>query len=358
MKSEISLVDNREVVYESLFNGEMPIEPQPSIEDIGLTGLWRLYTEKFGRNGDDLNGLLNSVPSKVNAILTEHDIHASSGEDNGEAIFSFINPELSLHHVSDVTSNVMAYWEKALYRNNYKSIFGDSKSAEGVREDEKSLRLANYQSTKSLVLETAAAVMQVMPLWSEKPFNPSAAEKNKLALVLANWGPKFFTEWMNGTILRNWINQNAISDDDADAYQELFSPSNLKRFAINNISNPLDAFDKVAANLAYMNDDVIAEYLGWSKEDVNQLFTPGIRRRFAINNISNPLDAFDKVAANLELLTDEVLVECLGWSRDEIKEIFTPGLRVHIAVRYGDDPLSAANDYIEGKIQYFGRTFR
>ena len=83
MMSEISLVENREVVYESLFNGEMPIESQPTIEDIGLTGLWRLYTEKFGRNGDTLNSILDSLPLRVNSILTEHDIHASSGEDNG-----------------------------------------------------------------------------------------------------------------------------------------------------------------------------------------------------------------------------------------------------------------------------------
>ncbi len=351
MEKETNLLQTRQIAYESLFSGECPDQLQPEFNEIGLAGLWRVFSQKFGRNSIELRNLLDTVPSKVATILTEHDELARSATDSNEAIFSMIDPTDTLNNVSDITSCVIGIWEKALFKNSEEPIF--SKSKDKISEEtDKRVRLVHFQTPESLVIETAAVVMQVLPIWSETPFNPSKADKTNLAQILANWGPGFLKQWMDGTILNKWIEKQSIADTEAQEYNEIFTPGLLKHFVINNISDPLAILDKVAKNLAFMTDEVLAEYLEWTEEEVKEILTPGLRKRFAVNNISNPLDALDKFAANLDLLSDEVLIECLGWSESDVIEKLTPGLRKHIAVRYSSDPLAAVIDYIEGNIPY------
>ena len=116
----------------------------------------------------------------------------------------------------------------------------------------------------------------------------------------------------------------------------------------------MEALDRVKANLESLNDEAIADRLGWSEEEAREIITPSIRRRLAINNINNPMEALDRVKANLESLSDEAIAKQLGWSEKEAREFITPGIRRHLAVNNITDPFSGLIDYIDGRIQKFG----
>ena len=90
-----NLDENREVAYEALFQGELPYEPQPDEQDIGLSGLWRAHTQKGGRKGEIIDSHFDEIPKIVEAILSNHEKLSRSPEGaNGAAIFSFLNPEI------------------------------------------------------------------------------------------------------------------------------------------------------------------------------------------------------------------------------------------------------------------------
>ena len=90
-----NLVENREVAHEALFQGELPYEPQPEEQDIGLSGLWRAHTTKRGRKGEITDSHFDEIPKIVEAILSNHEKLSRSPEGaNGAAIFSFLNPEI------------------------------------------------------------------------------------------------------------------------------------------------------------------------------------------------------------------------------------------------------------------------
>ncbi len=116
----------------------------------------------------------------------------------------------------------------------------------------------------------------------------------------------------------------------------------------------MEALDRVKANLESLNDQAIAERLGWSEEEAREIITPSTRRRLTVSNITDPMEALDRVKANLESLNDEAIAERLGWSEEEAREIITPGIRRHLAVNNTTDPFSGLIDYIDGRIQYGG----
>ncbi len=336
----MSLVENREVAYEALFLGELPYNPQPNLQDIGLAGLWRAHTIKKGSNGDALNELLSAVPSIVTDTLLEHDAVAHSGDADGEAIFSFIDRN-TLPGVANTTAQVVKLWEKALWRNGESTVIATSvsdKPAHGSVTDE---RLAHWRASRSLITETAAAVLKVLPVFVSNPRKPNQAESRNLARVLANWGPQFVTEWMDGSILSKWLEQQNLTDEQSKEWQDTITPGLRKYIAIGNTVDPLAALDKVKANLELMTDEVIADQLGWSIDEAKNIINPAIRKHFAVHNTVDPLAALDKVKANLELMTDEVIAERLGWSIDEAKNIINPAVRKYFAFNNTVDPLAA-----------------
>ena len=79
-----------------------------------------------------------------------------------------------------------------------------------------------------------------------------------------------------------------------------------------------------------------------------------MRRYFAVHNINNPMEALDRVKANLESLNDQAIAEQLGWSEEEAREFIKPGIRRQLAVNNITDPFSGLIDYIDGRIQYGG----
>jgi hypothetical protein len=79
-----------------------------------------------------------------------------------------------------------------------------------------------------------------------------------------------------------------------------------------------------------------------------------MRRYFAVNNITDPMAALDRVKENLNTMTDAAIAERLGWSEEDVRGIITPGMRRRFAVGNITDPMAGLIDYIDRKIQYSG----
>ena len=344
----MSLVNNREVAYEALFLGELPYESQPNEQDIGLSGLWRAHTVKKGSNGNDLNDFLETIPATVTAVLSQHNTHANSEiGDDGQAIFGLVDPTSSLPIIANIVAKTVSTWEKSLWRNKYDSITARSITGDPTKQNQSSTtdsvdreRLAHRLACESLIIETAAAAMTVLPLWAKRPLHPTMTEQKNIAKVLANWGPQFTIEWLSGSILNTWLQAQDITGEDNQQWQKLFSPSMLRQFAVYYINDPMSALDRVKTNLELMTDEAIANRLGWDEDQVRDTFSPVMRKYIAIDYVE-PLAALDRVKTNLELMTDEAIANRLGWDEDQVRDVFSPSLRKYFATRNINDPFSA-----------------
>ena len=140
-----------------------------------------------------------------------------------------------------------------------------------------------------------------------------------------------------------------ISPDEA---RENFSKSLRLRFAINNISNPLEALRRVKHHLDYtLTDENIAKELGITQSEAQEYFPRGVRLHFAVHNISDPLEALRKVKHHLDYtLTDENIARALGITPSEAQEYFSRGVRLYFAVHHISDPLDGLNKWLDGKI--------
>ena len=346
-----NLVQNREISHEALFQGELPYEPQPDEQDIGLSGLWRAHTRKSGSRGETVDSHFDVIPKIVEKILSDHERLSRSPEGaNGAAIFSFLNPEAQTL-VSDITTGCIKNWELALYRNEQPFLLSvRNEHLDNVTSE----RLAHLVGMQSLVIETAAAVMQVLPEFVENPTKPSKDQQNNIAKIVSNWGPNFAREWFNGVIIEKHFRESGLNEAEVREWLDTFTPSMRRYFAVHNITDPMAALDRVKENLDMMTDAAIAERLGWSEEDVRDIITPSIRRYFAVSKITDPMAALDRVKENLDMMTDAAIAEGLGWSEDDVRDIITPGMRRRFAVFNISDPMAGLIDYIDGKIQYSG----
>jgi len=333
-----NLVENREVAHEALFQGELPYEPQPDEQDIGLSGLWRAHTRKSGLRGEIVDSHFDEIPKIVEAILSNHEKLSRSPEGaNGAAMFSFLNPEIQ-EIVTEITTGAIKNWELALFRNEQPFLLRVSNEH---LDDISNERLAHLVGMQSLVIETAAAVMESLPAFIKNPAKPTKTQKEDLSKIISNWGPNFVKEWFSGKIIEEHFRQSGLDDAEIREWLDTFTPGMLRYFAVGNINNPMEALDRVKANLDSLSDEAIAERLGWSEEESREIITPGIRRQLAVGNISNPMEALDRVKANLESLNDEAIAERLGWSEEESREIITPGIRHQLAVNNITDPMEA-----------------
>jgi hypothetical protein len=333
-----NLVENREVAHEALFQGELPYEPQPEEQDIGLSGLWRAHTQKGGRKGEIVDSHFDEIPKIVDAILSNHEKLSRSSEGaNGAAIFSFLNPELQ-EIVTEITTGAIKNWELALYRNEQPFLLGkDTRHLDDISNE----RLAHLVGMQSLVIETAAAAIGSLPAFVENPAKPTKTEKEDLSKIISNWGPNFVNEWFSGKIIEEHFRQSGLDDAEIQELLDTFTPSMRRYFAVGNINNPMEALDRVKANLESLSDEAIAERLGWSEEEAGEFITPSIRRRFAVSNITDPMEALDRVKANLESLSDEAIAERLGWSEEKAREIITTGILRQLAVEHINNPMEA-----------------
>ena len=281
----MNLVENREVAYKAIFEGELPYESRPDIHDIGLSGLWRVHTTKLGVNGDELTKIHAAIPDYVCYVLKDHELRSRS-DTVTNSVFCIIDTNI-LEVVSGITSQAFLLWEKSLYRNNEDSVITGRTRL--PQEDKDNERLVHSICNESLIVETAAAVVRVLPIFSKNKLNPTSTESNNIAKIIANWGPEFLVKWMDGTILKQWLSQGNLDDNQIAEWLETIDTSTRKRFIVGNITDPLSALDRAKNNLEMLDDETIAKYLGWTVEKVGKNITPSLRKRFAVHNINDPL---------------------------------------------------------------------
>lgn len=346
----MSLVESRPMTYSALFHGEMPYEPVPSLETIGLAGLWRVHTNKRGLDSNKLNHHLDRLPPIVTSTLVEHNERAHSGAVDEETIFGIIEPR-TLDDVVEVTALMVRWWEKALWKNNMCSVL----VLDQIRD--RPIERAQRAHRRAVIIEAAAAVLQALPVFVTDPYTLSASEKKGLAKVLANWGPLFLQKWMNGDILSQWLEPQDISEKEAEEWQAVFAPYIRKRFITSNVNNPIAALDQAKTNLEDMTDTNIAQHLQWTIEEVQSVIQSGLRKHFAVINIANPWKAMEKVKANLAFLTDQNIAMRLGWTSEKVRATIPHGMRKYFSVHHINDPLSALERYAQDKLVYGGKIF-
>ena len=219
-KTSLCPIENREGMYDTLFRGELPYEPLPDDAQVGISGLSRI-TNRGGVRTEILNNHLSKLPTLIDHMLVEHDLSAKLGD---EAVFAFANNE-ARQTVSEIVCDIFTQWEVTHNRNNLHPLINESNS-----------------NAKWLVIETAAAIMSSGT--KDNNFNLSRAnDKQQIAKLISSWGPKFIKQWFNGTIINQWLDNQHLTDIEKQQWQEIFSPSLRKHFAVSNISDPLKAME-------------------------------------------------------------------------------------------------------------------
>jgi hypothetical protein len=196
-------------------------------------------------------------------------------EYDSDAVFAFVDDE-SREQVASIVQRIFTQWEITFY-NNKRDVLLPSKDSQ----------------TKWLVVEAAAAVMAAGTVENEFKLDEDINDRSRLATIIASWGPEFTRQWMDGTILRRWVEEQAIPETEQAEWLEEFTPKLRKYFAINNVSDPLKALSKVKYNLdIVLSNESIADILGCSAEMVAKIIYPSLRKHFAVHNIDNPLKGF------------------------------------------------------------------
>ena len=331
----IAAVNLREARYDTLFLGELPYEPMPEEAYVGIAGLCRV-TNTSRKRSDALNEHLDKLPGIIDNILLNHDIAARQDQ---AAIFGFIKPE-TRQDVSTIVSDIFKKWEITHDRQGLGTLVDSA-----------------YTPARWLVIETAAAVVQVV---GENSHNFKLSNKTdgaKIASIIASWGPRFAKQWFDGSIITEWAKRQAMTPEETAAWLEVITPSIRKRLAVGNINDPLKALDKIKANLRVLSDSTsIAKRLGWSEAEVEEVLNPSIRKHLAVHNINDPLKGLDKIKANLRVLSDtSAIAKRLGWSEAEVEEVLNPSIRKYLAVGNINDPLKAL-DKIKANLRVLSDT--
>lgn len=328
-------VEAREPYYDTLFRGELPYEPLPEDAEVGIAGLARITHRKGPRL--DINGHLAVLPDIVESMLLRHDEAAQTSEP---AIFGFVNAK-ARQAVSDVVADVFAQWEVTYYRHGLDKLLPNSLSP-----------------AQGLVLETAAAVMTVNTAIPNINIDKHTGDKKAIAGIIASWGPRFAEQWFNGTIMKQWMDQEGVADEDQAEWTEVFTPGLLKRLATYYIANPLRAFETVKRNLEeVLTDQNIADRLSWSEAEASEVIKPGLRKLLAVSYINDPLKGLEKVKHNLEkILTDANIAESFGLSEAQAASLVPPSMRRRFAVNNIAQPLKACGQWLVGEVPVNPRT--
>lgn len=325
--AETSLIDYRPQAYETLFLGEMVYERRPPETEVGVAGLLRLYTETRGRRS---TGNVKLVEQRVGHILQQHDTNARQPGREDDALFGLIDPTTDLPLLIELTSAIMTRWNKALLIRQEPPFFSDD-------QDEWPI-----PAVESLVLETASATLKVLPFMTGRAPGLSAAQKANVVQVVAKWGPDFVESWISGAILEEWLTTHGLPAEEIAYWKKEITPGYRKIILNGSITDPLPNLKKLKQNLELLADDnLIAEQMGWSVQEVTDFFLPSHRKELAIAYLSNPLASLVKIKANMALLTEAKIAELLGWSLPEVQDIFSLSVRRRIAVNNVRHPLSA-----------------
>ena len=338
----LSLVDGSVASSEFLFLGELPYEPLPEESDVGLSGLWRAYTPKGGRNGFELNDRLDRLAAHVVDVVGEHDRAALSG---GDALFGFVGAK-ERELVTDITIEAAKFLEKGLFRRQ-QFRGGQSLLASGSRR---------------LIIELASAVSECVPVMfgvynSSGVVSVSKNKKRQAAIIIANWGPKFVLKWWDDTIIRRELeilydvpamkelletdsdegleSELELAELEIEQWLQTFTPSKRLQFAATNVRDPLAALVRAKSNLGWLTDANIAEKLGVTEAVAKETFPPFTHLELAVQ-YSDVSAGLVKVKGRLDWLTDANIAENLGVTEAVAKETFPPSTRLRLAVKYSD----------------------
>jgi tRNA(Phe) wybutosine-synthesizing methylase Tyw3 len=135
--------------------------------------------------------------------------------------------------------------------------------------------------------------------------------------------------------------------------RENFTKGMILRFAISNISNPIEGLKRVKEHLeTTLTDENLAKVFNMTIEEVRESFSRWTRLYFAISNISNPIEGLKRVKEHLETtLTDENLAKVFNMTIEEVRENFTKGMRLYFAINNISNPIKGLQRWLEGKIK-------
>jgi hypothetical protein len=370
----LSMIDNRPYSYKALFNGELPYEPKPDPEDLGLAaftrskgrskGLSREQQQTKASISEHVANLINKQPRRLEVTerLEELDIQEANvasiynlnsilNVDNPNSIFSFICSKQEVDIIASIVSKVLSYYELALSRDG-SQLFPSVNNKEFRTKQDLKAHNASRLGYDALALELAASVMQVLPIFTNKNKPGSDFKANKLpsslvqrdiVSLLTKWGPAFIQEWFDDTIIKNYLISEGLDHEQQQYWLGVFNWSTKSTIISNFISNPLDAVKRIKHNLEHiLTDENIARELSWDIEEVRSIITSSMKKVLASTYISNPLEALRKVKYNLEnILSDENISKELNWDIEEVRGIITPSIKKHLAISNISNPLEA-----------------
>ena len=138
---------------------------------------------------------------------------------------------------------------------------------------------------------------------------------------------------------------------------EVFTNSVKLRFAVGYILDPLGAVRRVASHMTdTLSDKNIEDTLKEADIDLGNLklsdiFTNRVKLRFAVKNISDPLDAVRRVASHItDTLSDKNIEDTLkeadiDLGNLKLSDIFTNRVKLHFAIGNISDPLDAVRRF-------------
>lgn len=344
------LVENHEAVYAALFAGEFLGNDQLPVDEaaLSLSSLWRERTAQRGRDGE-FASRIPLITEQVQRTIADHD-QAARTSGHADAFFPLGDPDRMLPVVSGITSRVMCLWEKACYRHDYAPLLGREEAlAAGRGFLIEGQEIAAHQfPEKSIILEVAAAALRSLPIIMPDSSAVSERHQRDVARVLANTGPRFLADWMGGSFVTNWIDQQVVTPQERSVLLWTLSPAVRRRLLINN-SNPLIALQDLRANLALLgNTAAIAQELEWPESEVKQVLSLSITMRLALNYSNTLPKALRTIKKNMaEILTDEKIAEHLGWPQDEVARRFSPTFRRRVAAECLANPLNGIKKHAD-----------
>jgi hypothetical protein len=319
-------VARRTEIYEVLFAGELPYDPQPADEATSLCSLARA-THRSGNFAPHAKRHVASLAGLVDRVLADHESLAQSAQENPETIFCFAGPQQQ-RFVTEVVTHMCQQWEKTQARRGLPFIFS-----------------APSAPSRWLIIEAAAAVAVAATPRNGFDRVNSLHERKRLAKLLAIWGPEFVAQWFDGTILCRWAQVQEMPDEVYETWRLAFGPAELRAVANRHPLDPLGALGGVKARFeGPLSAASIVEKVGWSTDAVALIFTPSRRLVLAMNHSTGFDTALQRIKHSLEhVVTCQNLAERYGLSDHRVREIFAPSRRIAFAVTYTANPLAACD---------------
>jgi len=180
-----------------------------------------------GSYGKPLRRQISKVGDIVETVLLEQDAQAVGTDTDSEPIFAFTNTESRLVTTSIVTTMFMK-WEVARHKRGLPALLNHS----------------DCPTSHALIIEAAAATVGAMSAIHES-YPDNTINKLHLARLLGLRGPQFVRQWLNGSVLQEWLEQKNLPEDDQRVLRGSFLFGKLLSFLVDHTSDTREALDTV-----------------------------------------------------------------------------------------------------------------